>query len=214
MKIPAAVTALLVPTLLSAGLTACGSSDSKVSVDNLQKAADAVAATPTAPCPAGIDLDAALKKAGIAATAKPGDADDPATLAMSPDKALAGSPLKIAGASVITCNYTLSTGGTVVAIVAGAHTGKAITVIAGMLRADSDASTSEVDTFVAQKFSTGKPVLVPGGKVAVVELDASGGDAVLDVTSYSSDKGNDAKNAITGEPLRKLAEALGKQVKF
>ncbi|NUP54135.1 MAG: hypothetical protein HOW97_43485 [Catenulispora sp.] len=199
---------------MSTGLTACGSSGSKVSVDNVQKAADAVVAAPTTPCPAGFDLDAALKKAGVTATAKPGSADDAAALAMSATNALQGSPLKTSGTSMITCVYTLSTGGTVVARLTGAHTGKAITVLKPLLHADSDASTSEVDTFVAQKFSTGKPALTPGGKAAVVELDATGGDVVLDVTSYSTDKGDEAKNPITGEPLRKLAEALSKQVKI
>ena len=220
VKIPGAVVGIVASAVMSTAVTACGSSDSKIAVDKVQKAADAAIATPTEPCPLGIDVNAALKKAGIAATATP----DPGSLdsgahavdAVSSAQAADGSPFKtFGGGGMITCTYKLSPGSYVEATLTGVRNGKAVNLMAPMLQRDGRLARSDLEKFLSQKSDTGKALLTAGeGLAAVVNLKASGGDAALEVKSYTlSSSDPEAKPPIVGEPLRKLAEALGKQVK-
>ncbi|NUR59674.1 MAG: hypothetical protein HOV87_13545 [Catenulispora sp.] len=218
MKIPGAGTALPALAVVSMALTACGGSDPKVSVDTLQKAADAAIANPNEPCPLGLDLNAALKKAGIAATATPStgtDPDDHPVDAVSGTGAKSDTPIaRFGGGGMITCSYALSTGGSVEATLTGVHKPRAIGVIAPVLARDGQLAVGELREFIGRKFDAGKAVLTPDdGLAAVVVLKASGGDAILEVTSNPPAGNADAKNPIVREPLRVLAEELGKQVK-
>ncbi|GAA2050915.1 hypothetical protein GCM10009839_67080 [Catenulispora yoronensis] len=164
----------------------------------------------------GFDVNAALKKAGIAATAKPGEegrSDTAAVDADSTTNAQADSPLKQRGASILTCHYTLSTGGYLTAAVAGVHTGTAISLMAPLLQHDGQISRSDLETYITQKFTAGHALTSPGGGlVAVAKLDASGGDALVEVTSEAVDTNAD-HGPLVGEPLRALTDALAKQVK-
>lgn len=201
----------------SMALAGCGGSDPKVSVDNLQKAADAAIADPNEPCPLGLDLAAALKKAGITATTTPGEGSDAEDHPVDADSATGAKPdapiQRFGGGAMITCSYTLSTGGFLKIVLTGVHKPRAIGLMAPMVAHDGRLVTGELRRFIGQKFDTGKAVLTPDdGLAAVVVLKASGGDAALEVTSDPQDHG-DGKKPITGEPLRVLTEELGKQVK-
>src|SRR5256714_12451178 len=68
MKIAGGVAAIAVSAVLATALAACGGSDSKVSVDNLQKAPDKMIAADTNPSPLRSDDNAALKNGGDSAT--------------------------------------------------------------------------------------------------------------------------------------------------
>jgi hypothetical protein len=217
MKSPVPVIAILALAVATAALAACGSSDSKVSVDKLQQAADKAKAAPTEPCPVGFDINAALKKAGVSGTAVPDSgSDDPDAHPVDAESATDvkdGSPLQTFGGGMITCTYKLSTGGYVEATLTGVRHGQAVALMAPVLSRDAEISTGDIEKVVTQKYDAGKAVLMPGaGLAAVVALKASGGNAALEVTSTTGG-GNDEKNPIVGEQLRNLAEELGKQVK-
>ncbi len=216
MKIPGGVAAIAVSAVLTTALAACGGSDSKVSVDNLQKAADKMIAADTNSCPLSFDVNAALKKAGVSATATPSDGVNPrplAAYAMSATNATRDSPLYQRGGAVINCGYTLSSGGSVNVTLFGVRTGGAIPIAAPQLSRDAQLELSALGTFIGQKFAPGKAAVTPnGGRAAIVKLNGSGGDLVLEATTV--DDGSYEKDGpIVGEPLRKLTEALGKQVR-
>ncbi|NUP54134.1 MAG: hypothetical protein HOW97_43480 [Catenulispora sp.] len=217
MKIPGAVTGILALAVATTALAACGSSDSKVSVDKLQQAADKAHAAPTAPCPVGFDVDAALKKAGLSGTATPdpgsNDPDAHPVDAVSATDAKDGSPFQSFGGAMITCTYKLSTGGYLEATVTGVRHGKAVALMAPMLSRDGEIASHDLEKVVTQKYDAGKAVLMPGdGLAAVVARKASGGDVALEVTTETGGD-PDAKKPIIGEQLRKLSEELGKQIK-
>lgn len=205
---------MAVSAVLSTALAACGGSDQKVSIDNLQKAADKAITAQTGPCPLGLDVDAALKKAGITATAALGNGPDPATavVAGSATNATRESPFYLRGGAMITCSYTLSSGGSVSTTLVGLRNAQAMTVLAPQLSRDSELTMDVLATFIGQKFDAGKVMVAPGDRAAVVRLDASGGNAIMEVTTLGSD-GYEKPGPILGEPLRKLTEALGKQVR-
>lgn len=218
MRISAGIAAVAVSTVLSTAITACGGSDPKVSVDKLQQAADKAIAAPTSACPLGFDVNAALKKAGVAATATPGDPTDPTALTVDADSATsadAGSIIKQRGGAMITCSYTLSGGGSLNATLLGIRTGLAMPVLAPMLNHDARLEMSTLATFISQKFKAGKAVVTPGaGLAAVAKLDGSGGDVLLEVTTDATGPDNaDQDGPITGEPLGKLTAALAEQVR-
>jgi hypothetical protein len=216
VKIQGGVTGIVALTVLSTALTACGGSEAKVSVDKLRQAADKAIAAPSNPCPLGLDVNSALKKAGIGGTAAPGAApnsDTPAVDAESATNAKDDAPLKLRGGAMITCTYALSGGGFVQATVTGVHNGTAIALMAPLLARDGELKMSDLESFVTRKLDTGKAVVSPeAGLVSVAELDASGGDALLEVTTAAADHSAD-HGPVVGEPLRKLTEALAKQVK-
>lgn len=199
-------------------LTACGGSDPKVSVDNVQKAADAAIANPDAACPIGLDLNAALKKAGVPATATPSGTspgDHPVDAESATGAGSDAALKRFGGGGMITCSYQLSSGGFVDATLVGVKKPRAIGILAPVLARDGHLVTGELRRFIGQKFDTGKALLTPDdGLAAVVVLKASGGDAALEVTSEPAGSAAEgAKNPIAGEPLRLLTEELGKQVK-
>lgn len=217
VKNPVAVTGILALAVVTAALAACGSSDSKVSVDKLQQIADKAKAAPTEPCPVSLDINAALKKAGVSGTAMPDPgSDDPDAHPVDAESATGvkdGSPLQSFGGGMITCTYKLSTGGYVEATLTGVRHGKAVALMAPMLSRDGEIATGDLEKVVTQKYDAGKAVLTPGaGLAAVVVLKASGGDVALEVTTETGGN-SDEKNPIVGEQLHKLAEELGKQVK-
>ncbi|MFL6109841.1 MAG: hypothetical protein ACJ786_00585 [Catenulispora sp.] len=217
MKIPGGVAAIAVSAVLTTALAACGGgSDAKVSIDNMQKTADKmIAAGDTNSCPLGFDVNAALKKAGITATAKPSDgAHSPlAAYAESATNATRLSPLYQRGGAVINCAYTLSSGGSLKATLFGVRVFKAMPIVAPQLSHDAQAEVSELDSFISKKLDTGKAMVTPGdGRAAIEALDTAGGDAVLEVTTDDPDSSLKA-GPVLGEPLRKLTEALGKQVR-
>ncbi|WP_344662851.1 hypothetical protein [Catenulispora subtropica] len=217
MKLHGVVTGMATLTVLGTALTACGSgSDSKVSVDKLQQAADKAIAAPDTPCPLGFDINAALKKAGLTATATPAadpNAERPAVDAESATGAQDDAPLKTRGGALITCTYSLSGGGYVQAALTGVRNGTAITLMAPLLQHDGDLARSDLFSFIAQKLETGKAVLTPGpGLASITKVGASGGDALLEVTTAAADHTADHR-PIIGEPLRELTEALAKQVR-
>lgn len=218
MKIRGGRTGVTTLSILSLALTACGSSDSKVSVDKLQKAADKAIATPSNPCPLGLDVNAALKKSKVPLTATPATSsgNDSITRAVDADSATTASddsPLKQFGAAMITCPYTLSGGGSMKVTVTGARKGKAINLMAPLLQRDGEIARSDLEAFLTQKLTAGKAVLSPGGGLAaIIELDASGGDVLLEVTTRAEDPQAD-RGPVVGEPLREVAAALGKQVR-
>lgn len=206
-------------TVLSIALTACGGSDSKVSVDKLQKAADKAMAAPANPCPLGFDVNAGLKKAKVAVTAAPVTSATGArfnTRAVDADSATTagdGTPFKQLGGAEITCFYTLSGGGSLEAVVAGVHKDRAIDLIAARLVRDGNIASNDLRMFITQNLTVGKGVLTPGGGLAAItKLDASGGDVLLEVTTRADDRQAD-HGPLVGEPLRELTEALGKQVR-
>ena len=216
VKIHGGVTGTTVLTVLSIALTACGGSDSKVSVDKLQKAADAAVAAPANPCPLGFDVNAALKKAKVAGTATPTKGTDSGAKAVDADSATsasADSALKQFGGAMITCTYTLSGGGSLEATVTGVQHPKAINLLAPLLQRDGHIASSDLTTVITQKLTAGKAVLTPGGGLAAIDkIDASGGDAILEVTTTADDPQTD-HGPLMGEPLRELTETLGKQVR-
>jgi hypothetical protein len=216
MKVVGGVPALAVSAALAMALTACGSSGSKVSVNTLKQAADKVIAAPASPCPLGIDIDAALKKAGVASTATPGATTAtgtliPAAQAESPSDAGDDSSLEQQDGALITCTYTLSSGGFVETTVVGVQNGSAISVLTTRLSVDGDLGPT-VETFERQKFDTGKAVVTPReGRAAVVELGGDGGDVMLEARTIDA-RGAGYVGPISGEKLRALTEALGKQL--
>lgn len=208
---------VLTSAVLGAALAGCGSSASKISADKVQQAADQAINTQTTQCPLGIDINAALKKAGVAATATPAagaqtDSGEPAVYAESATKEKDDSPLKQRGGALITCTYVLSTGGSVQARLIAVHTGTAIALMAPQLQHDAEISVSDLRDLVTRKLEAGKPVVTPGpGLAAIAKLDASGGDALLETTSINA-QSSDETGPIVGDPLGKLTEALAKQI--
>ena len=208
-----AVAALGAVTTMAA-CSVTSDSKSKVSVAKIRQAADKLIDDPKGPCPLGIDVTKALAKAGIGGTATPrADAETPAAegesakSAESPD-----SILQQLNGALVTCDYTLSSGGHVSTMLMGVGKGKAVNVLAPMISHDGQIGTEAFQTFASQKFESGKAALTPNlGLVAVVELSAKDGDVALEVTSHNAD--DQSKNGpITGEALRKFAEALAGQV--
>lgn len=208
------VPAVLALAALGIGLSACGDSGpAKVSVDKVKQAADKAVAAPTTPCPLGLDLDAALKKAGVAATATPGFKGAQDIPAVAIDDTGGNASLKGEDGAAITCTYTLSTGGFLRINVVGVHTGSAFDPLIPRLAMDS--KLYDYDSalhFVEQKFDTGKAVVTPlEGRAAVVKLAGDGGDVALEAASFKAGVLEDL-GPITGDKLRVLTEALGKQV--
>ena len=205
---------LLTATGLFGLAAGCGSSGSKVSVDAVHQAADKLVAAPTAPCPLGLDVNAALKSAGISTAATPGADGSPAAEGESDRNGLAGSSGVQQHAAMVTCHYTLSGGVGLDVNLTAVGKGSAILILAPVLARDGHLTVTEIQALVSRKIDAGSTVATPdGGYAAISKLHASGGDAILEARAVAATGGTDS-GLVTGEPLRKLTAALADQVRI
>ncbi|MER7701674.1 hypothetical protein ABTX81_02075 [Kitasatospora sp. NPDC097605] len=224
----------LAPVLLAGlllGTAACSSSDGataaadggKPSFARLKSTVQGLGPDPS--CPFGLDLAGALKAAGMERPVTPGTGTGRPVRAevVPPGKALPGPTGSTPGPARATlparpesvqvwCSY--NAGGTPVEIgvVAAPAEGIAVNLALPYIQQAGDLTTEQVVTVSAEQPAPGLAKTAPGrGSVAIARLAVAGtGDLALLVSQGTEAPSPDA--ALTGEPLRTLAEKLAAQL--
>lgn len=191
---------------------------STLTVDAVHTAAGKLGSTGGS-CPLGLDVNAALKAAGVSGTATPDTANGPAATGETPETAGDGSPSKQYGFSLIQCGYVVTDGGTttVLGVNLGAMAGKS-TGIANLLgpviQRDGRISVGDLKTFLSVPFRTGQTKVTSGmGTAVYAQLTGSNtGNIGLEAGTRLQPDESDGAPALSGPALEKFAMAIAAQV--
>ncbi|MEU3466029.1 hypothetical protein ABZ721_39595 [Streptomyces sp. NPDC006733] len=216
------------------GGSACsssGSSDGAAS-DGERLSYDRVASTArqltsSSACPFGLDLAAALKVAGVEravtpaafgggraaqGTVNPGRPAQAWPSGQPTPSGLPSAPAVPPNASVV-CHFTASDAPMEIDLVAVSEGGVAVNLALPQIASLGNLSADEVMAFSKDEPGIGQSRVTPGrGTAAVARVAVVGkGDLALVVSQGSTV--TKADPALTGEPLRKIAEALAAQLR-
>ena len=201
--------------LTLAALVACSSSSSgasSITVDAVHTAAGKLGKAGGA-CPLGLDVNAALKTAGVSGTAAPDTQGGPEATGTTPETADAGSPSQQYGFSMIQCSYVITDGATTtnLDVNLGAMAGKSgavVNILAPLISRDGHVAVSDLRTFLTPPFKSSQSRETPGRATAIYsQLSGSGSGVGLELgTSLAPNE--DATPALSGPALQRFATAL------
>jgi hypothetical protein len=193
-----------------------GAVSSGITVDAVHAAA-AKLGSAGGDCPLGLDVNAALKAAGVSGTAAPDTQNGPAADGLTPETSDGNGPPKQYSFSMIECSYVVTDGGTTtgLAVRLGAMpAGKGDTVanlLGPRIASDGRLSTADLRTFLSTSFTAGQSKVTPGAGTAVYsQLTGSGSGVGIEVSSLPPD--NTATPALSGTALEKVTTTLAGQV--
>ncbi|MFE2110119.1 hypothetical protein ACFXAF_30235 [Kitasatospora sp. NPDC059463] len=202
----------------SAGGTDAPSAGGKLSFTTLKSAVRDLGPDPA--CPFGLDLAGALRAAGIERAVTPAAGADRAVRAevVPPEEArpLPSGPVATAPArpeSVqVWCSFTAGTTPVEIGVLAAPAERIAVNLALPYIQRAGDLTPDQLAAVSADQPSPGRASTAPGrGSVAVARLPvADRGDLALLVSQGTEAASPDA--ALTGEPLRTVAERLAAQL--
>ncbi|MFH8380085.1 hypothetical protein ACH4E7_03965 [Kitasatospora sp. NPDC018058] len=206
---------------ITLGAAACSSSTGSttggggaLSYDRVRSTALDLVKNKSTSCPFGLDLAKAASGAGIAGAVAPAPADGRSVRGDAGDgvPATNGQPATPPHAQ-ITCSYTVGPSTVVdIDLLAVPQNDYAVSMMLPSIQAAGLLSVDQLSRFSTDRPAVGQTRITPDkGTAAVARVAVKGeGDLVLMLSQDFRD--SDPDPALTGEPLRKAAEALAAQL--
>ncbi|MER7756451.1 hypothetical protein [Kitasatospora sp. NPDC097643] len=215
------------------GAAACTSSGGSLpgagslSYDQVRSTAQEIGTGKAGACPFGLDLDKALRSAGIPGSVGPDPKDgtsltgdvgegrppEPWPPSVSHPPAMPSIPATPPTAE-ISCGYKVDDTHVDIDLLAVPQNGTAFNLMLPRIQRVAGIGSDQIQQAAAEQPGAGRTKLVPGGKgtAAVARIAPRGAGDIVLVLSQEPD-GGAPRPTLTGEPLRKAAEALAAQLK-
>ena len=170
-------------------------------------------------CPLGLDVNAALKAAGVSGTAAPDTASGPAADGTTPETAEAGDPAKQYDFSLIRCSFVITDGATTTGLavnlgaVPSGQSGTVANILGPILARDGGLAPADLQGFLGTPFAAGQSKVTPGkGTAFYSQLTGSGSGVGLEVGATPTPASDGTAPALSGAALQKFATTLAAQI--